>query len=112
MYAENTSLSLLKLKSEFQNSKLESIKKDPDETISNFGGLRIQMSNFDLKDKITGEDFMMHILNNLNGLENHLTASGDNPLTIEVIHKKLNQWHEKKAKMKKREKRKGLRSLQ
>ena len=41
------------------------------------------------------EDFMIHILNNLpeeyyvilDGLENRLTASGDDALTIEVIHK-------------------------
>ena len=40
-YALYTALSLLKLKSEFHNSKLESIEKDPDEWISNFKGLQV-----------------------------------------------------------------------
>ena len=34
-YAPHRALSLLRLKNEFHNSKLESIKKDPDECISN-----------------------------------------------------------------------------
>ena len=38
-YALHTALSLLKLKSEFHNSKLDSIDKDPDEWISYLVGL-------------------------------------------------------------------------
>ena len=37
-YAPNTALSLLKLKSEFHNSNLRSIQKDPDKWISNWKG--------------------------------------------------------------------------
>ena len=37
-YAPNAFLSLLKLKSEFHNSKLESIDDDPDKGITNFEG--------------------------------------------------------------------------
>ena len=54
-YAPQTALSLLKLRSEVHNSKLESIEKDPDEWILNL--------EFGLKGKITDEDFMIHILN-------------------------------------------------
>ena len=58
---------------------------------------------------------MIHVLNNLpheyevifNGLENCLTASGDDALMMDVICKKLNHWYEKlKTKMKKKEKKK------
>ena len=43
-YAPYTAFSLLKLKSEFHNNKLKSIKKDPNGWISNFEGLQMQMS--------------------------------------------------------------------
>ena len=39
--APHTASSLLKIKSKFHNSKLESIEKDPDEWISNWEELRI-----------------------------------------------------------------------
>ena len=63
-YAPHTASSLLKLKIEFHNSKLESIDKDPDEWISHLEGQRIQMKEFSQKGSITDEDFMIHILNN------------------------------------------------
>ena len=40
-YAPHTALSLLKMKSEFHNSKFESVEKDPDEWISHLDGLQI-----------------------------------------------------------------------
>ena len=102
-YTLHTALSLLKLKSNLHKIKLESIKKDPDELISNLEGLRIQMNEFCLNGSVTDKDFMIHSLNNspkqydviCNGLENCLTVSGDNTLTIEIICKKLNHWYEK-----------------
>ena len=45
-YALHTASSLLKLKSEFHNSKLESIDKDPNKWISHLEWLRIQMNEF------------------------------------------------------------------
>ena len=45
-YTLHTVLSLLKLKSEFHNNKLESIDKDHDKWISLLEGLRIQMNEF------------------------------------------------------------------
>ena len=54
---------------------------------------------------------MINILNNLpkdyhvilDGLEDYLTMTGDNALTIDVICKKLNHWY-KKLKIEKRKK--------
>ena len=75
------------------------------------------MNEFSLKGSITDKDFMVHVLKNfpkrydiiLNGLEDHLMASGDNVLTIDIIREKLNHWYEKiKTKMKKKEKKKSL----
>ena len=40
-YRPHTALSLLKLKSKFNNNKLEAIEKDPDEWIKNLEGPRI-----------------------------------------------------------------------
>ena len=51
--------------SEFYNSKLELTKNDPDEWILNLEGLGIRMIEFGQKGKMTDEDFMIHILNNL-----------------------------------------------
>ena len=55
-YAPHTALPFLKRKSEFQKRTLESIKKDPDECVSNLEGPRIQMNKFCLKGSITNED--------------------------------------------------------
>ena len=41
-YAPHTASSLLKLKSEFHNSKLDSIDKDPDEWISHLEGFKFE----------------------------------------------------------------------
>ena len=67
---------------------------------------------------IAGVDFVIHVMNILpeeygvilDGLENCLTANGDNVLTIEVICRKVNH-HCKKIEMKiKKKEEKGLRS--
>ena len=102
-YTPHTSSSLLKLKSKFHNRKLELIKKDPNEWISNLEGVRVYMSKFGLKGCITVEDFMIHVLNNLpkeydvvlDGLENHCMVIGNDALTIAVICKNFNHQHEK-----------------
>ena len=94
-YAPCMVSSFLKLKIKFHNSKLDLIKKDPDEWIFNLGELRIHMGKLDQKGSITDKDFMIHILNNFpkeydaifDWLENHLTVSGDSVLTIETIVK-------------------------
>ena len=57
----------------------------------------MQTNNFGLKDSITDEDFMIHVLNNLpeeydvilEGLEKCLAFSGDDELTIKVIREKF-----------------------
>ena len=110
-YALHIASSLLKLKSEFHNSKLKSIDKDPNEWIYHLEGIRTQMNEFGLKGNVSDEDFMIQVLNNLpkeydvilNGLENHLTATKDNALNIDSICEKLNYRNEK-IKNKKEEK--------
>ena len=58
-YALHTASSLLKLKSEFHNSKLESIDNDPNEWISHLEGLRIRMTKFGHKGNVSDENFMI-----------------------------------------------------
>ena len=61
------------------------------------------MTEFGQKGNVSNEDFMILILNNLlkeydvilDGLENHLMATGENALTIDSIHEKLNHRYEK-----------------
>ena len=61
------------------------------------------MNEFGNKGNVSNKDFMIHVLNNLseeydiilNGLENHLTATGDDALTVDSIRKKLNHRFEK-----------------
>ena len=48
-YASHTVSCLLKLESEFHDSKLESIQKDPDEWILNLEVLKMGMGKFDQK---------------------------------------------------------------
>ena len=62
-YTPHIALSLLKLKSEFYNNKLELIEKDPVKWISSLEGLRIWMNEFRLNDTIMDKDCMIHILN-------------------------------------------------
>ena len=64
-YALHIASSLLKLKNEFHNSKLEWIDKDPNEWISHLEVLQIQMNEFRLNGSITDEHFMIDVLNNL-----------------------------------------------
>ena len=109
---------LFKLKSEFHNSKLDSIHKDPDEWISHLEGLWIRMTKFRQKGSVSDEDFMIHVLNNLpeeydvilDGLENRLMATRENALMIDSICEKLNHSYEK-VKSKKEEKNEERKSI-
>ena len=109
-YALHTVSYLLKLKSEFHNSKLESVDKDPNEWISHLEGLRIHMNEFGQKCNVSDEDFVIHILNHLpkeydvilDGLENRLTVTGDDALTIDSIREKFNHRYEKSRVKKKK----------
>ena len=61
------------------------------------------MSKLGLISNMTDEGFMIHVLNNLpkeydvilDGLENYLTSSSEDALTIEALCEKLCHWHKK-----------------
>ena len=61
------------------------------------------MTKLGQKGNVSDEDFMIHVLNNLqdvyvvilDGLENCLTATGEIALTIDSIREKLNHRYEK-----------------
>ena len=94
-YALHAALSLLKLKSEFHNSKLESMEKYHDECILHVEVLSFQMNKFGQKGSMSDKDILIHILNSLlkdnnlilDGHEHYLMIVGDNVLTREVIQK-------------------------
>ena len=99
-YAPKTAPSLLKLKKKFANSKLETAEKHPDEWITELESLRNDIDSISLSTKMTDQDFMIHVLNNLpeqydvvlDGMESRLMlGDGDpNKLTIEDVRDKLN----------------------
>ena len=102
-YAPKTAPSLLKLKKKFANSKLGS--EHPDEWITELESLRNDMDKISLTAKMTDQDFMIHVLNNLteeydvilDGMESKLMLGDNDPnkLTIEEIRAKLNNRHER-----------------
>ena len=118
-YALHSALSLLKLKSEFHNSKLESMQKDTEKHILHLEGLLIWMNKFGQKGSRTDKDFIIYISNTLpndydvilNGLENCLKATRNSTLTIDVICNALNHQYKKIKSKKKKNQRKDLRSL-
>ena len=75
------------------------------------------MNIFGQKGNVSDEDFMIYVLNNLpkeyyailDGLENHLTMTGDDVLTINLICERMNHRYKKlKEKKKKKLKKKKL----
>ena len=102
-YAPKTAPSLLKLKKKFANSKLGS--EHPDEWITELESLRNDMDKISLTAKMTDQDFMIHVLNNLteeydvilDGMESKLMLGESDPsrLTIEEIRSKLNNRYER-----------------
>jgi len=104
-YAPKTAPSLLKLKKQFANSRLGDAEMHPDEWITELESLRNDMDKISLSAKMTDQDFMIHVLNNLpveydvvlDGMESRLMLpDGDlNKLTIEDIRDKLNNRFER-----------------
>ena len=106
-YAPKTAPSLLKLKKQFANSSLKN-EVYPDEWVTELESLRNDMDSISLSSKMSDQDFMIHILNNLpesydvilDGMESRLMLpdSDPNKLTIENIRDKLNSRFERIAK--------------
>ena len=104
-YTPKTAPSLLKLKKKFANSKLESIDVYPNEWITKLESLQNDMDNICLSTKMSDQDFLIHILNNLpeeydvvlDGLESRLMLdeSDKNKLTIKDVQDKLNNRYER-----------------
>jgi len=62
-YAPKLAPTKMELKLEFQRSRLKATDADPDEWITELGGIRTRLKDMNLD--ISDEDFMIHILNNL-----------------------------------------------
>ena len=98
-YSPKTAPSLLKLKKNFANSQLESVDIHPDEWMTELESLRNEIDKISISTKMSDEDFMIHVLNNLtedydvvlDGLESRLMLNENDPnkLTIEDVRDKL-----------------------
>ena len=90
---------LLKLKKNFANSQLESVDTHPDEWMTELESLRNEIDKISISTKMSDEDFMIHVLNNLtedydvvlDGMESRLMLKENDPnkLTIEDVRDKL-----------------------
>ena len=99
-FAPRSTPLLLKLQKEYENSKLESSTRDPEDWISKLEGLRINIELIESSSAISERNFMVKILNNLpseydvilDGLENRLAlkSDDDNVLNVDAIRDKLN----------------------
>ena len=104
-FAPRSTPSLLKLQKEYENSKLESSTRDPEDWISELEGLRIDIELIESSSAISERNFMVKILNNLpseydvilDGLENRLALKPDdeNALTVDGIREKVNNRYER-----------------
>jgi len=80
---------------EFNTCIMKSSTEDPDEWITNLESIRSRLEDMNLK--MTDEDLLMHVLNNLpkeyeiqqSKLEDRLSSTS-NPLTIEDVRNELN----------------------
>ena len=94
-YESKSAPSRLKLKKEFNNSKLQNLKEDPDVWLTKLEDLRVQLVRVNAP--MTDEDLMEHVLNNLpDAYENVITKLEDkigdanDPLTISKLRDELN----------------------
>ena len=104
-YAPKTAPSLLKLKKKFANSRLEDLKTNPDEWITELEGLRYDMEEMHIATTMSDLDFLIHVLNNLpeeydvvlDGMESRLMLKDTDPklLTIEDMRSRLNNRFER-----------------
>ena len=108
-YAPKSVPSLLKMKREFANSRLEEEYTHPESWIASLENIRNDMdvisSSIDESTKMSDLDFMIHVINNLHesydvildGLENRLMLKKGDPqkLTLEDLRAKLNGQYER-----------------
>ena len=98
-YSPKTAPSLLKLKKNFANSQLEKVEMHPDEWMTELESLRNEIDKISVSTKMSDEDFMIHVLNNLtkdydvvlDGMESRLMLKENDPnkLSIEEVRDKL-----------------------
>ena len=113
-YSPKTTPSLLKYKREFENSKLKA-GTDPEEWIGDLEGICTEIEAIDASAAISEKDLMVKVINNLpeeydvvvDGLENKLSLSGDESLTVEKMRDKLNDRYQRILDHKEEDKGKG-----
>ena len=113
-YSPKTTPSLLKYKREFENSKLKA-GTDPEEWIGDLEGICTEIEAIDASAAISEKDLMVKVINNLpeeydvvvDGLENKLSLSGDEALTVEKMRDKLNDRYQRILDHKEEDKGKG-----
>ena len=82
----------------FENSRLKSVKDDPEFWITELEAIHHKMDEKGLMSFMSDDDFMLHIMGNLSkkyeaigiSFENRLMAESYEKLAIKLMHQKLN----------------------
>lgn len=90
-YEPNTQMSLVSLKKEFAQCRLDSVKTDPDEWITKLEHYRMRIKGINPKAEISDEDLMVHIIANLPKPYSEFITSIENDLEQSTVTVTLDQ---------------------
>ena len=102
-YEPATQMSLVSLKKEFAQCRLESVKTDPDEWVTKLEHYRVRIKGINAKAEISDEDLMVHIIANLpkqysefiTAIENDLEQSTVT-MTLENLLSRMRNYYRRK----------------
>jgi gag-polypeptide of LTR copia-type len=90
-YEPNTQMSLVSLKKEFAQCRLDSVKTDPDEWVTKLEHYRMRIKGINPKAEISDEDLMVHIIANLPRQYSEFITSIENDLEQSTVTVSLDQ---------------------
>ena len=90
-YEPTTQMSLVSLKKEFAQCRLESVKQDPDEWVTKLEHYRMRIKGISTSGVITDEDLMVHIIANLPKAYSEFVTAIENDLEQETVTVTLDQ---------------------
>ena len=102
-YEPSTQMSLVSLKKEFAECKLESVKSDPDEWITKLEHIRIRIKGIQNAQPIDDDNMMAHILANLpkgyseliTTIESELDQS-NKTITVDMLVERIRNYYRRK----------------
>lgn len=90
-YEPRTQMSLVSLKKDFAQCRLESMKQDPDEWVTKLEHFRMWIKGISAAAEVTDEDLMVHIIANLPKAYSEFVTAIENVLEQETVTVTLDQ---------------------